>query len=75
MVRCADGDFSTCSALYDELAPRLFRFAARQLARAHARIQHMPAVFTAQFARRLGSCCQAYFTHARCPRRSRQRRR
>jgi RNA polymerase sigma-70 factor (ECF subfamily) len=31
MERYADGDFAAYSTLYDELAPRLFRFAARQL--------------------------------------------
>ncbi len=31
MERYADGDLAAFSALYDELAPRLFRFAARQL--------------------------------------------
>jgi len=31
MERYADGDVTAFSALYDELAPRLFRFAARQL--------------------------------------------
>jgi len=35
MERYADGDSTAFSALYDELAPRLFRFAARQL-RSHA---------------------------------------
>jgi RNA polymerase sigma-70 factor (ECF subfamily) len=31
MERYADGDLTAFSVLYDELAPRLFRFAARQL--------------------------------------------